>query len=84
MKAILNGVDVGTINNSKLSPSNLRSFNAIEVKDLLHGHFHTFMKQTDHFPPVNIQADCGTNVGSRQFLCAAIVVPDSNKLLLDA
>ena len=62
MKAKLNGVNVGTINGSKWSSSNIQSFNANEVKDLLHGHFQTQIKQTDYLSPVNIQADSVSNV----------------------
>lgn len=61
LKAKLNGLDVGDINHSKEFYSNFRSFVASEVRNCLKSYFISRLQPTGFLPPVNVQADKGTN-----------------------
>ena len=83
LKAKLNGLDVGDINHSKEFYSNFRSFVASEVRNCLKSYFISRLQPTGFLPPVNVQADKGTNCyRTRQFTSVIItVVPDSKDLI---
>ena len=82
LKAKLNGLDVGDINHSKEFYSNYRSFVADEVRNCLSSYFTSRLQPTGFLPPVNVQADKGTNCHrTRQFTSVTTVVPDSKDLI---
>ena len=82
LKAKLNGLDVGDINHSKEFYFNFRSYVASEVRNCLKTYFTSRLQPTGFLPPVNVQADKGTNCHrTRQFTSVITVVPDSKELI---
>ena len=84
LKATLNGCDMGDYNNSHYFFDEFRKHVAEEVQKSVHFFLHNKTKQTGFLPPLNIQADKGTNVHqSRQFTTCAAVMPDSTDLIVN-
>ena len=84
LKATLNGCDMGDYNNSHYFFDEFRKQVAKEVKKSVHFFLHNKTKQTGFLPPLNIQADKGTNVHrSRQFTTCAAVMPGSTDLIVN-
>ena len=82
LKSVLNGLDVGGINHSPEFYSNFMPFVSEQVTERLKSFFSSRLDHTGFKPPVNFQADKGTNVHrSRQFTSVVIAVPESPKLL---
>lgn len=82
LKAKLNGLDIGDINHSKEFYTNFRHFVENEATHCLSSYFTSRLQQTGFLPPVNVQADKGTNCHrTRQFTSVITVVPDSKELL---
>ena len=82
LKAQLNGLDVGNINHSKEFYSWFRPFVANEVRHCVNKYFSSRLPQTGFLPPLNLQADKGTNCRrTRQFTSIVTVVPDTKDLL---
>ena len=81
-KSVLNGLDVGDINHSSEFYSNLMPFVSEQVTQSLKRFFSSRLDHTGFKPPVNLQADNGTNVHrSRQFTSVVTVVLESLRLL---
>ena len=73
---------MGDINHSKEFPVLFRPFVVAQVSQRLTKYFGTRLEQTGFNPPVNIQADKGTNYHrTRQFTSVVTIVPDSPSLL---
>ena len=82
LKVALNGVDVGDINHSKAFPVKYRPFVAAEITQNLLKFLSTRMEQAGFKPPINVQADKGTNcLRTRQFTSSITIVPGSPALL---
>ena len=82
LKSVLNGFDVRDINHSSEFHSNFMSFVSEQVTEKLKSFFSSRLEHTGFKPPVNLQADKGTNVHiTRQFTSVITVVPESPKLL---
>ena len=82
LKSALNGTDIGDLNHSKDFPPKFRPFVAKEVSKNLTTFFTTRQVQTGFKPPVNVQADKGTNCRrTRQFTSVITIIPNSPSLL---
>ena len=82
LKSVLNGTDMGDINHGKDFPSFSRPHVTAQVQNRLSKYFGSRLEQTVFLPPVNIQADKGTNNHRiRQFTSVVTVVPDSSNLI---
>ena len=78
LKSVLNGLDVGDINHSSEFYSNLMPFVSEQVTQSLKRFFSSRLDHTGFKPPVNLQADNGTNIHrSRQFTSVVTVVLES-------
>ena len=82
VKAVKIGADMGDINHSKNFVDKFRPYVSDEVHKRTASFLTTRLVQTGYLPPLNIQADKGTNVHrTRQFLSVITVIPDSDCLL---
>ena len=73
---------MGDINHNNEFPSLFRPFVTAQVSQRLTKYFETRLEQTGFNPPVNVQADKGTNYHrTRQFTSVVTIVPDSPALL---
>ena len=82
LRSVLNGVDLGDINHSKEFYSEFMPYVASQISARLKTYFSSTLEQTGYRPPVNVQADKGTNCHrTRQLTSCVTVVPDSPNLL---
>lgn len=82
VKAVKNGTDLGDLNHSKNFVEKFRPYVSKEVNKRTKAFLNTRLLQTGYRPPLNIQADKGTNVHrTRQFMSVITVIPDSDSLL---
>ena len=82
LKAKFNGLEVGDINHSKEFYFNFRSYVASEKQNCLKTFFTSQMRPTEFLPPLNIQADKGTNCHRTwQFTSVITVIPDSKEVI---
>ena len=78
----MNGLDFGDINHSSERHSNLMPFVSEKVTERPKSFFSSRLDHTGCKPPVNLQADKGTNAHrTRQFTSVVTVVSESPKLL---
>ena len=74
LKSVLNGFDVGV----SIFYSNFIPFGSEQVTERLKSFFSSRLDHTGCKPPVNLQADKGTNIHrARQFTSAMTVAPES-------
>ena len=79
---VLNGVDLGNINHSKEFYSEYMPYVSNEISGQVKRFFKSRLEQTGFRPPLNLQADEGTNCHrTRQFTSVVTIVPDSPSLL---
>ena len=62
LKSVLNGLDVGDIIHSSELYSNFKPFVSEQVTERLKSFFNSRLDHTAFKPPVNLQADKGTNI----------------------
>lgn len=81
-KSVLNGVDLGDINHSKEFYSDYMPYVSKAVSGRVKIFFESRLEQTGFSPPLNVQADKGTNCHrTRQFTSVITIVPESPNLL---
>ena len=81
LKAVINGADLGNINHKEF-PTLFRPYVADEVNKSLSSFFQSRLKCTGFKPPVNVQADKGTNCHrTRQFTSLITIVPGTSDLI---
>ena len=82
LKSVLNGLDVGDISHGSELYSNFMPFVSEQVTESIKSFFSSRPDPTGFKPPVNLQANNGTNVHIiRQFTSVVTVIPESSKLL---
>ena len=82
LKSVLNGRDVGDISHGSELYSNFMTFVSEQVTESIKIFFSSRPDPTGFKPPVNLQANKGTNVHIiRQFTSVVTLIPESPKLL---